>query len=342
MILMPTVSIYSDEVLKPKKGENYNYIILGMLIVEERNKKPVLRLLNNSRCLNEHNFVWYDNFEDCPNKDKCKKEFHEENKTKIHFTEIRRNRVRKNIALKWIKSLKWDLADLFNFHLLVIDLNKLNSKEFGQTNIDMNIYNRFFRTLVKGGLKRHYPAENRLYINNIYHHQGSQEKHQFFPELNMKKLSFETRSDSIYVKDNKIVFLDGDHRKYEDKENSDNSQLIQLIDCILGSFSQLLMNLSDKEGHKEVAELSRSIFNKSIGKDWNYPYSVSVFPRFSYQEMFSIGQMALQDFVYTGEYELLDMAIDFSQGNIKNFHSDIKFSMPPFVKEVNNLNSWLK
>lgn len=337
---MPIVSIYCDEVLPSRNNEDDNFIILGMLIVEEQKKNRVLDSLKNVRCLNDKNNKWYDSFENCPKNSLCKKELHEGNNTKVHFTEIKNHKVRKDIAQKWIKLLKFDLLDEINFHILVIDLKKLESKEFGKTNVNMNIYNRFFRTLIKGGIKRHYV--DRIYIKNIYHHQGSQEKHNFFPETNMKKLTKEIEDKSIIVEKKRIAFLDGDHRKYEDKTSSDNSQLIQLIDCILGSFAQLLINRSKRDSYREIAEYSREIFNNALGKDWDYPYSVSAFPRYSYEEMKGIAQQALNHYNFTHDYEMLDMAIGFTNGNVNNFHNDIEFKMPPYTKEGNRLTSWLK
>ncbi|MDW7727722.1 MAG: hypothetical protein SCH70_11555 [Candidatus Methanoperedens sp.] len=332
---MTLINVYCDEVIL---HASKNYMVLGALFVKDTDVNKVLELLENCRCLNTSNNKWNYNFIECCNKENCKEHWHNKNNTNIHFTEIDRSRDRKNIAKKWLTLLRSSLKKYIKFSLLVIDLKKLNCEYFGKNKTDLNIYNRFFRTLLNGGSKYLYNKQH-VKINTVYHDEGSQEKHSYFPELNLEKLELET-SNALIILNKKIKFINDDHRRYLKKHDMDLvkcSQFIQLIDIILGSFTQLYLNNSENDDKKEVAEIVRGLFDDVFKRKGGCPYSVSFFPKYSLDELSHINQQSLLDFNEKDIEFKIDTAIKYSG----NFYNKACFSMPKFDKSQLDLTAWI-
>lgn len=331
---MTTLNIYCDEIIRPNKHE---FLILGALFIKENELHKALDYLEKSRCLNTSNHKWKYYSKMCPNKASCKEEWHKKNNTKIHFKEIPKHRERKIIAEKWLNLIKKDLKKHVNFNILVIDLNKLDCAYFGNNKTDLNIYNKFFRTLLKGGAKYFFKGKV-VKINNIYHDEGSQKYHNYFPELNMQKLELESSNDLI-IQNKKIIFVNDDHRKYlendEVTELVKHSQFIQLIDIILGSFSQLFLNLSDKNDKKEIAENMREEFNNIFRTKWDYPYSVSLFPKYN---LYELSKQFHIDKLNEGN---LESRIATSLKVLGNFDNNCNLTMPKFMKNQLKLDEWM-
>lgn len=331
---MAIVNVYCDEVFRSKSN---NFMILGALFIKDSDMDRVLDQLENNRCLNTSNHKWNYSYDMCPKKESCKREWHDNNNTVIHFTEINRSRDRKIIADKWLTALKNSLNDKIKFKILVIDLDKLDCGRFGSHKVDLNIYNKFFRTLLKGGIRYLYYGEH-VQIKCVYHDKGSQEKHDYFPELNLAKLELET-SDSLSIQNKNIEFIDDDHRMYlnnGDYESVKHSQFIQLIDIILGSFSQLFSNLSENEGKKEVAENMREIIESIFDREWKYHHSISFFPQHSICELSKQGSITEMDKTTNEEY--IDTALKLKD----NFYNKRNLAMPKFTgKNQTTFASWM-
>ena len=332
---MSILNIYCDEVIRPNSNE---LIILGALFIKEIDIIKILNLLENNRCLDTINNKWYYDYQNCPNNNVCKEKWHDKNNTIIHFTDIHRSRERKIIAKKWLSLIKNRLKGRIKFSILIIDLEKLDCAHFGRNKTDLNIYNRFFRTLLNGGVKYLY-SKDAIKIKNVFHDEGSQEKHYYFPELNLEKLEIETPSGYI-IENKKIIFVNDDHRKYlknNEMEFVKHSHLIQLIDIILGSFSQLFLNLSGRDEKKEVAEVMREVFMSLINKEWKYPYSVSFFPRYSYDELVKINQFSLKNFKQKKHLDKIITSLKFQD----NFYNKSTLAMPRFNKYQHKLTEWI-
>lgn len=326
---MVEVNVYCDEVIRPDKRD---YLIMGAVLIEEKDLPQILKELEICRQLNPKCLKWHYRFENCSNSS-CKESLHNKNNTTIHFNELRENKERKKIAIKWVDYLKRDAGKKIKFCLLVIDLKKLECSQFGEEKTDLNIYNRFFRTLLKGALKHLFYGRHAS-IKQVYHDEGSQQKHEYFPELNLEKLEIESSSDFL-IKNKRIIFVNSDHRDYlkkDELELVDHSQLIQLVDIILGSFSQLFLNTSEMEDKKEVAEHMRNLFNKIMDRTANYSSSVSFFPKLSIHEIENIGQRGLS----LNRFNRIEIAIGY-QGN---FYNRADLAMPPFLGKQKDLSSW--
>lgn len=330
---MTILNVYCDEVSIHKPSR---FLMLGALFIKDIDVKRVIEQLENNRCLNTSKHKWNYEFGACPNRELCKEDLHNRNNTKIHFKEIDKKRERKIIAKKWLAALKSSLKEYVKFSILVIDLKKLDREYFGINKTDLNIYNRFFRTLLKGGIRYLYSHEH-IQINCVYHDEGSQEKHLYFPEMNLEKLEKET-SDNFIINDKKIKFVNDDHKIYlKDKETElvIHSQFIQLIDLILGSFSQLFLNLSENVDKKEVAEVMRELFESIFKREWKYSGSVSFFPRYYLGELAKIE--SIHDFNKKDCYEQIDIALKY-QGN---FYNTCSLAMPKFLKNQSQLTEWM-
>jgi hypothetical protein len=321
---MAEVNVYCDEVIRPNKKD---FLIMGSIFIEERDIKSILKELLKCRCLNPKCKVWHYEFESCPNKT-CTEKLHKKNNTSIHFYDLRQNKERKKIALAWLNYLKRDYGKKIKFKLLVIDLKKLQCSYFGNNKTDVNIYNRFFRTLLKGGINYLFCNQHNA-IMNVYHDEGSQKKHEYFPELNLKKLSIESPDFTIHNKN--IIFVNSDHREYlknNDMELANHSQVIQLVDIILGCFSQLLLNTSNIEDKKEVAESMRDYFTKIMNYGY-FPSSINFFPKYTIEQIKESKQRTLRQ-------DPLDLALS-TKGN---FYKEANLEMPVFLGKQKNLRGW--
>lgn len=330
---MTVLNVYCDEVSIHKQS---HFLMLGALFIKDIDVKRVIEQLENNRCLNTPKHKWNYEFGACPNREFCKEELHNGNNTKIHFKEIDKKRERKIIAKKWLAALKSSLKEYVKFSILVIDLKKLDREYFGINKTDLNIYNRFFRTLLKGGISYLYGNEH-IQINCVYHDEGSQEKHIYFSEMNLEKLEKET-SDIFIINDKKIKFVNDDHRIYlqdKDTELFIHSQFIQLIDLILGSFSQLFLNLSENVDKKEVAEVMRELFESIFKREWKYSGSVSFFPAYYLSDISK--NEAIHDFNTKDCYEQIDIALKYRG----NFYNTCSLAMPKFLKNQSQLTGWM-
>lgn len=252
------LEIYFDEI-EPDKTK-CSYIIMGALFVPSENKKTIFTHLMDTRCLNSNGNEWYLDYDSCPIKGTCKKEWHNMDNTEIHFTDIKDGRVNNSlieISKSWLKQFSNNNKKIFS-NILGIDLNNLDSSFFGDEKA--NIYNKFFRTVIDYGLKTYFNKErNKIIIKNIFYDKKEElEGHYFFNYKNLEKLSFES-SKNIEFPD-KIVFVNSDHK---DEENyPDESHFIQLIDLIIGAIRHNIFRISNSTKKDEVARKIRPLLNK--------------------------------------------------------------------------------
>ena len=245
------MEIFADEILTIKnKSDNSKWAYIGALFVPLEKKEDLMLGLNNLRCINHKN--WHQNEDDCP----CKCNFHTRNNTEIHYSELDRTSARSKIAENWLNFLidKALRKNFLNFNILGLNLSNMNLDLFGGLKgRDLNIYNRFFRSMIKGSLNYFYGKYDEITINNIYHDKGSQQNHKYFPWHIMYKLSSEM--ERIKFLSDKIIFINSDHRNSHQEE----SQLIQLIDLILGATVINLHDQSKKKAQRTIGLLFQPI-----------------------------------------------------------------------------------
>jgi|Deesub1362A_J573_1020465.scaffolds.fasta_scaffold00483_29 hypothetical protein len=319
------LEIYCDEITRVKdKDDGSVWMYLGALFVPSTKKHDLLSKLLNLRCIKYNSWHWDEI--DCPNK--CG--YHICNNTEIHFKEVHRHKSKFEIAKRWMEFLiennKKDLG-LIYFNVLGIELSKLNLERFGEDKgRDLNIYNRFFRTLISGGVKYFFGEYESITISDIYHDKGSQEEHEYFPWYTPYRLNL--TDDKIHIENTEIIFVDSDHRNYPDKDGTDfryESQFIQFIDLILGSIHCCLHASATRKEKIELAlivkPLLERLMNNPKNKYSSYHYyrkqQIQFFPERSISEFSnkSVKQLDFENSI--AEIEKLYSDNFYSRRNIK-------------------------
>ncbi|HEC87590.1 MAG TPA: hypothetical protein ENI49_07000 [Thermoplasmatales archaeon] len=243
------LEVYSDEINRVKLSiDNSVWMYIGALFVPINFKDYCLTKLNNLRCVKYGN--WHDEESECPQQ--CG--FHEDNDTEIHYKNLHKSKsdAGPKIAKNWIN--KFMIQESCQKHrkpvylnILGLNLSNMNLELFGENKgRDLTIYNRFYRSVLKGGINYFFRDYRRITIRQIYHDKGSQETHELFSWHPIYRIGLE--SEKIKIERDEIEFIDSDHRKSGKKE----SHFIQLIDLILGATYVCLHNPSDRREKKEV------------------------------------------------------------------------------------------
>lgn len=258
------IEVFADEIIDRK------YICFGVLFVPLQNKPHLTKILKNIRCQGKGmSFCW--NFEECPYNARCRANLHDLNNAEIHYKNLK-GRATKNIASSWLKYvLKQFRKDsrLFYFLINYIELDKMGMDNFGYKNQIENIYNRFFRSNLLYGSQKFFSGNAaKVNIKNIYHDKSdSKEGHEYFPWHAGHKINSENHK-KVFIENEDIIFLDSDHKFYfENTEDYINeSQLIQLIDLILGTVNQNIYAKSENKYKMEVAMQIRPILKNLLEK----------------------------------------------------------------------------
>ncbi len=212
------LDIYADEAFFDKK-----WIYIGALFVPLHKKAELLNELLNCRCIKRNS--WNEN--SCL--DPCG--FHEKNNTEMHYKDVRANN-KFTIAQNWLKFLletnnKKDRG-LVYFNILGLDLSKIDYNLFDAKNRKMSIYNRFFRTVLLGGIKYFFGEDT--VIDHIFHDKGQQQYYNLFSWHPAERI---TRENRIRINNKTIIFIDSDHRR--ESSYKKESHFIQFLDIIMGS-----------------------------------------------------------------------------------------------------------
>lgn len=310
------------------------FLGMGCLFVPTEIKPALIDSLTNLRCLGKSsNFSW--KFEDCPHHNLCREDHHMLNNTEIHYRHLFKSssHPKKVISNRWINFLiENNLKDkgLVYFKILYINLSNLEENFFGDDGTRENIYNRFFRTLIKGS--RLFFGNSTKQIENIYHHINvGHEGHRYFPWHAGYRLHFD--EDDFLVVNNEIKFVKSDHRLYFDSNMDlvNASQLIQFIDLIIGTVSRNFFDLSNDPVRLGLAEMIRPLVQR-LQKNPNNPNS-----RFNYFKKQSIG------FFPKDKEKYISLYGDLIKVNEKdNFYIPVKLARLPFSTNNSPFDEWQK
>ncbi|MBI5000028.1 MAG: hypothetical protein HZB92_00655 [Euryarchaeota archaeon] len=275
------LDIYVDEI---EPEDDCNFITLGALFIPCNKKDNLLVQLLNIRCQNEGNKHWNTSYEDCPNKANCRRDWHDMNNCEIHFSDIRDGRVNRsliNISKSWLNTFCKGKEIFIN--VLCVDLNKLDKSFFGNDTTNVNIYNKFFRTLINYGIKSFFSIYTRVQIRDIYYDEKNElERHYFFNTKNLDKISYESSEKITFS--NRILFINSDHRVKGTSPN--NAQFIQFIDLIIGSIRHNIFMTSQSQKKSEVARNIRSQLNKLRANYYDSKIlRISFFPKNKIKQM---------------------------------------------------------
>lgn len=269
------------------------FLGIGCLFVPIDKKEELINSLINRRCLGKSgNFTW--NYEDCPCNSLCKERWHNLNNTEIHYRKLdsSSSHPKKQISERWIDFfIKNNLEDkgLVYFKILYINLSNLDEDCFGEENICENIYNRFFRTVIKSS--RFFFGPQLKEIVKIYHHKGeNHEIHPYFPWHVGNKLNI--NEDDFLVYDEEIKFVESDHKLYlnSDENLQYEANLIQFIDLMIGAISRNIFNAKELTNDpakiilaENVRDLVERLLKNPKNKNSSYNYyrkqDISFFPK---------------------------------------------------------------
>lgn len=225
------VNIYADEIIAkicPYTNHKWHYI---GIIVEDVNN-PILPDIIKERF--------------CNNFDKSSPYFKKNNK-QVHWADIS-SADEKNICKRWFEYISNPSKSDKKFYSNILGINDdlLNREEF-DPNSDFNSkYNRFFRSSIKYALKCFF-GNKKIIIKNIYHEQGQQQLHTYFPWHTIYKLSKEEPNFNFEF--NQIQFLHKDHTV------DDKSNIIQLCDCFLGAVTNIIHGFEESNRSKYRLDL---------------------------------------------------------------------------------------
>lgn len=271
------VTIFCDEVKNQKINdemfnvhENWDYI--GVCIVPTEKLFNLVNELNNLRCPTK-------NYLNCNNN--CK--FHEKNKKKIHYQDYS-DTICFQTADRWCDVILNNTIQKKDFfiHILGINVAKIDRSFFKtsgeKTNIENNIYNRFFRTSIKYSLKSFFDGYDAIIVDNIFHDTGNMEYHPYFKKQPLRKLKEEIAN--VYFNCKEVSLIETNNKNCMET----NQVILQLIDLFLGATLNCL-HATGKKNKKKIALKLFPIIDRCINSSSNpnsrYAkiYSISFFPK---------------------------------------------------------------
>lgn len=225
------VNIYADEIMNkkcPYTSDMWHYIGLIM----ENCEQSILEDIIKKRFMNNID-------ESSP--------FYKKNNKIIHWNDIK-SVDEVNICKRWFEYILNN--DKFYFYILGLNVNKLNKEEFDKTNEFNSVYNRFFRSAVLYGIKTFF-NNNQVSIRNIYHEQGQQKDHQYFPWHIIHKIP--QLEDNISFSCDKVTFLSKDHTITKE------SNILQLVDALMGAVTNIIHGVENSKRAKNREPLIKIV-----------------------------------------------------------------------------------
>lgn len=216
-------------------------------------------------------------------------EYYEKNNKIIHWSDIRTADT-KNICKRWFEYIlnPSKSADTFYSYILGLNDSLLDRDEFGSEDEFNNKYNRFFRSAILYALKCFYSGKD-VVIENIYHEEGQQQNHSYFPWHSIYKLGSEK---NITFKCDEIKFLAKDHKVNE------QANLVQLCDTILGASTSILHGIEKSKKsfyREELVDLYLPLFKRILENPKNtrsrYQYANRIMISFFPKEKSAFGDM---------------------------------------------------
>ena len=266
------INVYADEIISkkcPYLNNNWHYI---GIIVEDL-KQPLLKDVLAARHCN--------NFD-------INSPFYKKNNRPVHWADIS-SADEKNICKRWFQYILNPSTSSKKFYgyILGINDNNLNKEEFDPENNFNSKYNRFFRSSIKYALKCFF-GNNKILIKNIYHEQGQQQLHEYFPWHTIHTLQQEEHN--FHFEKNEIEFLP------KDLKLDERSNLIQLCDCFMGATTNIIHGFEISNRAKYRIELLDIIFplvkrmiHEPNNKNSSYLHSNRIMIRFFPKERTDLG-----------------------------------------------------
>jgi len=207
----------------------------------------------------------------------------------MHFVKLRGTRTDIKIVSSWIDYFCIEAYEQIYFYLLGVNYKHLEKNLWNKKTRDHRIYNRFFQIGLYGAIKWFflYSASplRKIIIKQIFSDLKSREEIDSFLTESISAVSLKAfmRDESICFVNDKIVEVESDHRKELFYPSA--SHLIQFVDIIMGTFSQIFDNTSTQLGKVKCAEwmlkyeLPKKIMKINTHSRYYKRYAISFFPK---------------------------------------------------------------
>lgn len=243
------LTIYCDEIknIKNQKDEINEYQCwdyIGILIVPTDKVEQLSYELNSKRCPNN-------DFNNC--KENCR--FHYKNSVKLHYQDYS-DTINYQIADRWCDVILNNTRNNQKFytHVLGINTAKIDIQYFKtngeETNVENNIYNRFFRTAIIYPLKTFFADYEEVVIDNIFHDCGDMDHHKYFKCQPLRKIYEEVKNVKLGC--DEIITINTNNNNCLE----DNNVMLQLIDLYLGA----VMNCLHYTGRKNKEKIALKLY----------------------------------------------------------------------------------
>jgi len=189
--------------------------------------------------------------------------YYDKNNKSVHWCEMRIADT-KNICKRWLQYVMDPSKSGGKLYSYVLGINNSHiiKEEFDLSNEFNSVYNRFFRSAVLYAIKTFF-SNQRVIVENIYHEEGQQQEHDYFPWHVIYKLG---REDNIVFNCDRVTFLPKDH-KIDKRSNA-----IQVCDCILGVTTSLIHGIEESNAshyREELLDFYSPLLNKMMNEPRN-------------------------------------------------------------------------
>jgi len=125
-----------------------------------------------------------------------------------------------------------------------------------------------FRMGFKGGLHRLFPQNEKVVIGKLFIDGNEHYYGEYGRDLNhtniIERLIIESRDHISFDQDFKIIPQKNDHRKIEENQDQDDSQLLQLCDLCLGSVRLLCLKPEIKDIRSQISLFCKKLLEYDI------------------------------------------------------------------------------
>jgi len=207
---------------------------------------------------------------------------------RIHFSELRSGgsgSSRTRAAIAWAKLFVTTLHSIMWFHFFGINLNNIDYEFFGPSSAgqarDFRIYNKFFEIGLFGTCSFFFDSREDVEIVHIVSEKRDLEKEN--PFLIHAPYRINRRASNIRVRGRQVVQV-ASHPGRE-TAHPGYAHLVNLVDVLIGSFSEVIDYTTKKDGCTEVAERVFPVCSRLLENPYNKNsryykrYAVSFFPK---------------------------------------------------------------
>lgn len=251
-----TINVYHDE-----REISNNWLYHSFLLIPILNEEDALNLLNETR----QKTGWW---------------------KELHFKNLGNTRAETCLAVEWIDLFSQSLFEKLYFYFFGVNYQNLDRTWWNKSQRDFRIYNRFFQIGLYGAIKWFFLTVGfeKVTLQNIFSDKKSREGEDRFhtqpvEEIKMKSLF---KGEDIVFEHPEIIEMDSDHEK--EKSYPSKSHLLQFVDLIMGTFSQILDNTSSSKGKCMAADkclrfkLPAKLMQLNINSRYYQRYAMSFFP----------------------------------------------------------------